>query len=181
MSEATMFFDEEFKTIAEKLVQKYPNLFAEDIDTSAIHYIRTPDIEPKWIARIRRCGHPWNKLPGASGIVYLIETANEKWQLLNDAQRALVVLHELKHVPSGGFTPDSDEYGKLVEHTVQDFLECIAAANGNPFWNDPGHGDVVNLLEENITFDTGQAMRSAVAKIIKKESETGGNVEVREV
>jgi len=180
MSEALDYLDTEFKEISEKLVKKYPDLFAEDMDTEAVHFIRTPDVEPKWIARIRRCGHPWNKLPGSAGIIYLVETANEKWKLLNDAQRVLVVLHELKHIPSGGFTEDSDDFGKLLEHTVQDFLECIAAAGGDPFWADPGRGEgIVNLLKTDTKFNTEKAMQAAVSKIIEQSADV--KVEVKEI
>ena len=182
MSDTPAFIDTEFKEIAEKLVKKYPQLLAEDMDIPSVYFIRTPDIEPKWISRIRRCGHPWNKLPGADAIVYLVETADEKWKLLNEAQRTLVVLHELKHIPSGGFTDDSDDFGKLIEHTVQDFLECIAAAGGDPFWSEPGRGsEIVDLLKEDVRFNTASAMQAAVGKIIEKTSTAEAAVEVKKV
>jgi len=90
------------------------------------------------------------------------------------------VLHELKHIPSGGFTEDSDDFGKLLEHTVQDFLECIAAAGGDPFWSDPGRGEaIVNLLKTDTKFNTEKAMQAAVSKIIEQPADS--KIEVKEV
>ena len=162
MREKSTFEDTEFKEFAKKLVSKYPRFFPEDFDIDKFYFIRTESIKPKWISRVRKIGHPWGALPGLDEVVYLVETADEMWEPLTEAQRILVVFHELKHIPEGGCDYDNNECGKLIDHPVQDFPECIAAANGNLFWASPGHGDdLPNILDESKPFDLEGALKRA--------------------
>jgi hypothetical protein len=160
MREKSTFEDEEFKEYANRLVSKYPRFFPEDFDLEKFFFIRTEEIKPKWISKVRKIGHPWGALPGLDRVIYLVETAEENWSPLSDSQRVLVVFHELKHIPEGGCDYDSNECGKVIEHPVQDFPECIAAANGNLFWMEPGHGeDLPNILDSHTPFDLEAALK----------------------
>jgi hypothetical protein len=160
MREKSTFVDEEFKELAEKVIAKFPRFFPEDFDLSKFFFLRTEGIKPKWISKVRKIGHPWGSLPGLEDMVYLVETAAECWEPLNDAQRVLTVFHELKHVPEGGCDFDSNSCGKVEEHPVQDFPECIAAANGNLFWYEPGQGDdLPNILDSGSRFDLEEALK----------------------
>lgn len=160
MREKSTFTDEEFKDYAEQIVEKYSRYFPEDFDLSKFFFIRTEGIKPKWISKIRKIGHPWGALPGLEEMIYLVETASECWEPLSEAQRILTVFHELKHVPEGGCDYESNNCGKVEEHPVQDFPECIAAANGNLFWYDPGHGeDLPNILDTCSRFDLEKALK----------------------
>jgi len=160
MREKSTFEDEEFKEFSKKLVEKYPRFFPEDFDLDKFFFIRTESIKPKWISKVRKIGHPWGALPGLDQMIYLVETAEECWEPLTESQRILVVFHELKHIPEGGCDTDSNECGKLVEHPVQDFPECIAAANGNLFWMQAGHGDdLPNILDKHAPFDLEAALK----------------------
>jgi len=160
MREKSTFSDEEFKEIATKLVDKYPRFFPEDFDLTKFFFMRTEVIKPKWVAKIRKIGHPWGSLPGLEQMIYLVETAEEQWEPLTEAQRILVVFHELKHVPEGGCDLDSNSCGKVEEHPVQDFPECIAAANGNLFWMQAGHGDdLPNILDGYTRFNLEAALK----------------------
>jgi len=160
MREKSTFVDEEFKDYAEQIVERYPRFFPEDFDLTKFFFLRTEGIKPKWIAKIRKIGHPWGSLPGLEDIIYLVEVAAEMWEPLSEAQRVLTVFHELKHVPEGGCDFDSNNCGKVEDHPVQDFPECIAAANGNLFWYDPGHGeDLPNILDVSAKFDLETALK----------------------
>ena len=160
MREKSTFTDEEFKEYAEQIIERYPRFFPEDFDLSKFFFLRTEGVKPKWISKIRKIGHPWGSLPGLEDMIYLVETAAECWEPLSEAQRVLVVFHELKHVPEGGCDYDSNNCGKVEDHPVQDFPECIAAANGNLFWYDPGHGeDLPNILDTDSRFDLEQALK----------------------
>jgi len=160
MREKSIYEDTEFKDFAKKLVEKYPRFFPEDFDLDKFYFIRTESMKPKWISRVRKIGHPWGALPGLDQMVYLVETAEDCWEPLTEAQRILVVFHELKHIPEGGCDYDSNECGKLVDHPIQDFPECIAAANGNLFWNNAGHGDdLPNILDKHTPFDLEAALK----------------------
>jgi len=160
MREKSTFDDEEFKEIAVQLLEMYPRFFPEDFDLTKFFFIRTEGVKPKWIAKIRKIGHPWGSLPGLENMIYLVETAAENWEVLTDSQRVLTVFHELKHVPEGGCDLESNDSGKVIEHPVQDFPECIAAANGNLFWYEPGHGDdLPNILDRSSSFDLEQALK----------------------
>lgn len=153
MRERETRVDHEFKEIAEQLVEKHSRFFPDDFNLERFMFIRTSYMRPKWVARIRKCGHPWGGLPGLESIIYLVETADDHWQALTKAQQVLIVFHELKHVPKGGCDFQSKDCGKVLDHPIQDFPECVAAANGNLFWNEPGYEDVPNLLEDPTTFD----------------------------
>jgi hypothetical protein len=160
MREKSTFVDEEFKDYAEQIIKRYPRFFPEDFDLSKFFFLRTEGIKPKWIAKIRKIGHPWGSLPGLEDMIYLVETAAEMWEPLNEAQRVLTVFHELKHVPEGGCDFDSNSCGKVEDHPVQDFPECIAAANGNLFWYDPGHAEELpNILDTSSKFDLEEALK----------------------
>jgi len=160
MKEKSTFVDEEFSDYAKQIIKNYPRFFPEDFDLSKFFFLRTEGIKPKWIAKIRKIGHPWGSLPGLENMIYLVETAAEMWEPLSEAQRVLTVFHELKHVPEGGCDFDSNNCGKVVDHPIQDFPECIAAANGNLFWFDPGHGeDLPNILDVTSRFDLEKALR----------------------
>lgn len=160
MIEKSTFVDEEFKEIAEKILERFPRFFPEDFNLSKFFFLRTEEIKPKWISKIRKIGHPWGSLPGLENMIYLVETAAECWEPLNEAQRVLTVFHELKHVPEGGCDFDNNNCGKVEEHPVQDFPECIAAANGNLFWYEAGQGeDLPNILDSGSKFDLETALK----------------------
>ena len=162
MREKSTYEDIEFKEIAEKIEKKYPRFFHEDFDLDKFYFIRTETIKPKWISRVRKIGHPWGALPGLDRVIYLVETADEHWEPLTEAQRVLTVFHELKHIPEGGCDYDSKECGKLIDHPIQDFPECIAAANGNLFWFQAGHGeDLPNILDTGKSFDLEASLKRA--------------------
>jgi hypothetical protein len=161
MREKDTWEDNEFREIAEKLLKRYPQFFPNDLSLDCIYFIRTATIKPVWISKIRRCGHPWGSMPGLEDIVYLIETSDERWRGLNEAQRILVVFHELKHVPEHGCEMDDEKQrGKIIDHPIQDFAECIAAANGNLFWGAPNQ-EIPNILEESTDFDLEASLKRA--------------------
>lgn len=56
---------------------------------------------------------------------YLLEIHKESWLVYDIPMRLYVVLHELCHIPEGGFTQDSKEYKKVIKHDVQDFKELL--------------------------------------------------------
>lgn len=160
MREKSTFVDDEFKEIAEGIFEQFARFFPEDFDLSRFFFIRTEGIKPKWISKVRKIGHPWGSLPGLENIIYLIETSADNWNVLNDAQKSLVVFHEMKHIPEGGCDFDSSTCGKLVEHPVQDFPECIAAANGNLFWAEVGHGEELpNILNSGSKFNLEESLK----------------------
>lgn len=158
MREKNTWCDEEFKKVARELYQKYPHLLSRNLDVDKIFFMRTSDVEPRWVSKIRKCGHPWGSMPGLEEIIYVVETADAHWKRLNQAQRVLVVFHELKHIPDDGCDMEHDNRGKIIDHPIQDFPECVAAANGNLFWGSPGQ-EIPNILETSPNFDLEQALK----------------------
>jgi len=160
MKEKSTFIDEEFKDLAEKILEQFSRFLPEDFNLDRFFFIRTEGVKPKWVSKVRKIGHPWGSLPGLDDMIYLVETASENWELLNEAQRTLVVFHEMKHIPEGGCDFDSAECGKVVDHPIQDFPECIAAAKGNLFWYEPEHGEELpNILLTGSKFDLEAALK----------------------
>ena len=154
--------DKEVKAIARKILDKFPKFFPEDFVLGKIYCMRTEEITPKkWIARIRPIGHPWCNLPLMSHLTYLLEVADERWALLSEAQRNLVIFHELLHVPKGGCDPECNKHGTLKDHAVQDFPECIAAADGNLFWMQTG-AEIPDILDDRTTkLDLAKSLEKA--------------------
>ena len=56
---------------------------------------------------------------------YLLEIHKESWLAYDIPRRLYVVLHELCHIPEGGFDDQSKEYKKVIKHDIQDFRELV--------------------------------------------------------
>jgi predicted metallopeptidase len=56
---------------------------------------------------------------------YILEIHKESWETTNEGKRLYVVLHELFHIPEGGFVEGDKQYKKLVKHSCEDFKELI--------------------------------------------------------
>lgn len=79
------------------------------INTAQIHCVRSTNANTRAYARIWGLSRIWQQTLGISP-TYVIEVISEKFDKLNDHQKAEVLLHELAHIPKN-FS------GSLVPHT----------------------------------------------------------------
>ena len=56
---------------------------------------------------------------------YILEIHKESWETTNEGKRLYVVLHELTHIPEGGFVEGDKRFKKIVKHDKEDFRELI--------------------------------------------------------
>ena len=56
---------------------------------------------------------------------YFMEVHEQSWNESNQGKKLYVVLHELNHIPQGGFINSNKQYKKLIRHDVQDFSSLI--------------------------------------------------------
>ena len=54
-------------------------------------------------------------------IDYILAVHLECWIVLDEAQKRVLVLHELLHIPPNGFDEESKQYRKTVDHDIKDF------------------------------------------------------------
>jgi|GEM_PF-6546658 len=58
-------------------------------------------------------------------IDYVLAVHLETWQVLDDAQKRVLIFHELLHIPPNGFNEESTQYRKTVDHDVKDFAVVL--------------------------------------------------------
>jgi predicted metallopeptidase len=110
------------KKVVELLKQKFPREL-EHIKPDRIYYQTFSKKKSKVLGKIGRI--PSRFINALSDYDYFLEIYKEHWIESTEAKRLYVVLHELLHVPEGGFNPDDKEYRKVKEHDVQDFSQLL--------------------------------------------------------
>ena len=125
----------EYKDIANKIIDKFPVAFSQ-IEWDKVLFLRDKTSSPKKYADIRNVGSPWNFL---TSYKYIITFYEPKMIALNDAQKVMVVFHELLHI--------DDDFTKLRKHNIEDFRELISKYGIN--WDiDP---NLPNILDDSVT------------------------------
>jgi predicted metallopeptidase len=56
---------------------------------------------------------------------YILEVHKQTWDTASEAINYYTILHELFHIPSGGFDSESDDHRRIIRHDLQDFKELI--------------------------------------------------------
>lgn len=119
----------EFKDIAEKIINKYITTFA-NIEIDQILFLVEDEKAPKKYADIRIVKPPYTFITNYKFIMTIYEPTIIS---MNDAQKNILVMHELMHI-------DSD-FEKLVKHNIEDFSEILSIYgvdwDTNPNTKDP--------------------------------------------
>ena len=126
----------EYKDIAEKLQQKYPvNFDYLDFD-KILFLVETEKVPKSKYAECRKVMVPYNFLTEYKFIITFYEG---NMIGLTEAQKVMVVFHELFHI-------DTD-FEKIRKHDIEDFREVVMKAGNNPFWDiDP---NLSNILDDD--------------------------------
>jgi predicted metallopeptidase len=107
----------EYKDIAEKLVDKYPVNFC-NINIDEILFIKETEKTPKKYAETRIVKSPYTFITAYRFIITVYENVCLN---LNDAQKAILMMHELMHIGEDG----------LIDHDSKDFKSIIATYGVN--------------------------------------------------
>ena len=119
----------QYRDIASKIVDRYNVAFGH-IDVDSILFLTEDSKAPKKYADIQLVKAPYTFITNYKFIMTVYEP---KVIAMNDAQRNLLVMHELMHI--------SDDFDKLVKHDLEDFSSLIATYglnwDTNPNVKDP--------------------------------------------
>ena len=152
----------DYKDIAMQLQDKYPVNF-DYLDFDKILFLVKTDKAPKKkFAECRKVIAPYNFLTEYKFIITFYEP---NMIALTEAQKIMVVFHELFHI-------DVD-FEKIRKHNIEDFKEIIMKVGNNPFWSiDP---NCPNLLEDD------NQQPTAAATVATQDEENDGNDDEPEI
>lgn len=126
--------DIEAFAIADKLMQKFPQIF-EGLDLGRIRFVRDLGAKSRKIGEIKTCSFPYDI---DSPYAYYIIVNNGVWKELSEAQQQLAIMHLLYSVAPNGTDETSANYAKCRKHDVKDYDVILAAAGGRYDWTHPG-------------------------------------------
>lgn len=120
----------QYMEIADRLIAKFPVSFGH-IDISKVLFLSETEKTPKKYADTRRVAYPYGFLTEYKFIITFYEN---NIKAMNDAQRHMLVYHELLHI-------DAD-FNKIRKHDVEDFRELVSKYGVN--WDiDPNLPDIL--------------------------------------
>jgi predicted metallopeptidase len=153
----------EYKDIAEKLQQKFPVNF-DYLDFDKILFLVETEKVPKGkYAECRKVMAPYNFLTEYKFIITFYEG---NMIGLTEAQKVMVVFHELFHI-------DTD-FEKIRKHDIEDFREVIMKAGNNPFWDiDPNLGNILDDDDNTQPTPGTVAASSTIVDEDDSEDDTG--------
>lgn len=108
----------EIKCYVDKLKTKFPNEL-KHIVSDRILYTSFSRNKSRALARIGSIPKKLSRF--LMEYTYFMEVHEESWKEANEAKRLYIILHELYHIPEGGFVNSNPEYKKLIRHDIQDF------------------------------------------------------------
>lgn len=123
----------EYQEIAEKLVAKYPVAFGH-VEMDKVMFLSETEKSPKKYADCRKVTAPYDFMINYK---YILTFYESKIVPMNEAQKVMLVFHEMLHI-------DSD-FAKIRKHNIEDFRELVTKYGVN--WDiDP---NLPNILEDD--------------------------------
>jgi predicted metallopeptidase len=122
---------DDIKPIVSELIQKYPELLSH-LRPSSIGYLAFSKKRSSFQAKIHGIRPMYAILH--PDVEYILTVHLENWMQLDISEKYVLILHELLHIPQGGFDADSKEYHKCVKHDIQDFSYILTHFGIN--WED---------------------------------------------
>jgi predicted metallopeptidase len=133
MKECDFRESQELKELAMRVIRKRPEVC--HIDADDVLFLQEYETKPPASARcFRLIGHPIQAFRTEPFCIVFYEAVIDH---MSPQQRALLMLHELMHIPETG--------DKLIDHTIKDFGEIIGV--GGADWSRPNK-DVPDILED---------------------------------
>jgi hypothetical protein len=134
--------DSEALSIAMDIVDKYEETF-EHIDLERIRFLRILNKKNGKEVKVTSVSFPFNI---DTPYLYYMEFDDEKWKVMDDAQRNLTVFSALYEVAPGGMDSESSSYGKKRPIDIKDYAAVIAAAGGRYDWKEVGSTGIHDIL-----------------------------------
>lgn len=114
---------EDYRPLLKKIKKLFPTVL-EHVRTKKILLVGFQNPSSRYVAQIRRNAYPWSLT--SPNYDYVITFHSTRFDEYRTHKKLYVVLHELLHIPVGGFEKDNKHtYRKLKHHDVEDFSELI--------------------------------------------------------
>jgi predicted metallopeptidase len=112
---------EDYRPLLRRIKKLFPTVLGH-IKTKRIMLVGFENPSSSFIAQIRKNGYPWAMaLPDYD---YVITFWSTRFDNKPKSYRLFVMLHELLHIPEGGFDRKNKKtYRKLRRHDIEDFSE----------------------------------------------------------
>jgi len=114
---------EEYRTYLRKTCKLFPTLLGH-IDRSRVFLCGFYARNSGHLAKITRNSNPWAVM--IPDFDYAIQFWDPRFSQSHESMKIYVMLHELVHVPQGGFILGGPEWRKLIDHDVQEFNMLIS-------------------------------------------------------
>lgn len=134
--------DSEAMSIAMDIVDKFEETF-EGIDLTKIRFLRILNKKKGKEVKVTSTSFPFNI---DTPYLYYMEFDDEKWKVMDDAKRNLVVFSALYEIAPGGMDSESSSYGKKRPLDIKDYAAVIAAAGGRYDWKEVGSTGIHDIL-----------------------------------
>lgn len=120
-----------WQEIADALIDKFSIAFSH-IEVDKVLFLSETEKTPKKYADCRNVAYPYNFLTDYKFIIIFYEN---NIQAMTDAQKSMLVFHELLHI--------DDDFNKIRKHNIEDFRELISKYGIN--WDiDPNLPDILS-------------------------------------
>jgi predicted metallopeptidase len=114
---------EEYRPYLEQAVELFPTLLGH-VRRSRIFLAGFIARRSSFLAKIRSNKTPWSLLH--PDYDYAIEFWDPTFEKSPEDVKVYVMVHELFHIPDGGFKKKGPEYRKLKKHDVEEFQTLVA-------------------------------------------------------
>jgi predicted metallopeptidase len=116
---------ESYRPLLKKIKHLFPTVLGH-VRTHRIFLCGFQHRHSGFIARVHRNRYPWClALPDYD---YTIEFWCTRFEAKKEDYQLFVLLHELRHIPEGGFDKENPKtYRKLLHHDVEDFSDMLAS------------------------------------------------------
>jgi hypothetical protein len=122
--------DTEAKEIAEKLIEKYPQLFRH-VDIAKVFFSRILSKKSAIPTKVKPVSYPASIFcPN----VYFVDVYDDCWGTLEPAQRNLAIAQALCSMHVSGFEESATGYAKIVKPDVVTYLNVTCMAGNIPNW-----------------------------------------------
>ncbi len=109
---------DDYRPLLKRVKKLFPTLLAH-VKTKRVALVGFHNKSSRHVARIYKNGYPWSML--VQDYDYLISFWSSRFDGEKKSYRLFVMLHELLHIPEGGFDEGDPNYRRLIDHDIEDF------------------------------------------------------------
>lgn len=108
---------DDIKPIVQSLIEQFPEQLSH-IQPSRISYVGFSKKKSKVLAHVRPIRGEYELFMQSD---YFLAVYLENWVQRTPAEKRVLILHELLHIPDGGFDSKHKNHKKCLDHDIKDF------------------------------------------------------------